>query len=348
MSTLMPGHAPLRFHPIANLFPMISESELADLGADMKANGQVETVKLFQGMILDGRNRYTAGVKCNLPVRTEIFSGSMREALDWVISKNLHRRHLTESQRAIVAAQIGRLKLGDNQHTRAATSGPTLFAPAHPSSPAQICAGSAEAGIHEGEEIQNTSGVAPEEGAAAVLEQDLPGPPDAQLSQGERAGMAKVSRRLVQHADEVVAKGAPELLEKVTSGEIRVSAAAEIATLPIEQQRAIIASADPRAVKDVAKSNRADKAKAGRERRLKNMTKADATPLLDGGEPIGVFYLDIPREFAAWSEETGADKSPENHYRVEGLRFLCDLREKILKRAAPNAVMFMWGWANSL
>src|SRR5579859_1779506 len=98
MSFLPPGHAPLKFHPLANLFPMLSDKELDELGSDIKANGQVETVKLHRGMVLDGRNRYTACGKFNIGVRTEIFEGSDREALAWVISKNLKRRHLTESQ----------------------------------------------------------------------------------------------------------------------------------------------------------------------------------------------------------------------------------------------------------
>lgn len=119
MTTLMPGHAPLKFHPLANLFPMISDGELEDLGEDIKTNGQVETVKLHRGMILDGRNRYTACQRKGLAVRTEIFDGTDREALNWVISKNLKRRHLTESQRAMVAARLATLRLGDNQHKAA-------------------------------------------------------------------------------------------------------------------------------------------------------------------------------------------------------------------------------------
>lgn len=36
----------------------------------------------------------------------------------WVISRNLHRRHLNESQRAKIAAKLAKLKHGDNQHTK--------------------------------------------------------------------------------------------------------------------------------------------------------------------------------------------------------------------------------------
>jgi hypothetical protein len=116
---LPPGHAPLKFHPLANLFPMLADPELDDLAEDIRINGQVETIKLHRGMVLDGRNRYTACARKNLGVRSEVFSGTDREALAWVISKNLKRRHLTESQRAMVAARLATLRLGDNQHTGA-------------------------------------------------------------------------------------------------------------------------------------------------------------------------------------------------------------------------------------
>lgn len=310
MSYLPPGHAPLKFHPLANLFPMLSDKELDELGADIKSNGQVETVKLHRGLVLDGRNRYTACGKYNLGVRTEIFEGSDREALAWVISKNLKRRHLSEGQRAAVAAAIGRLPLGANQHTAA---------------PAQICAPSLDLGE-----------AAPAEAAEPAM------------TQTERADLLNVSRRSVQHADLVFEKGATELQDALRDGKVAASTAADIASLPIEEQRAIIAAADPKAVKEVAKKNRAEKATKGRERRLANMAKGDATPLLAGGGKVGVFYCDIPREFVAWAEETGAEKSPENHYRVESFQFLANLRDKILQRAEPNAVMFMWAWANSL
>jgi N6-adenosine-specific RNA methylase IME4 len=306
---LMPG-APLpKHHPIANLFPMLAAEHRESFRKSL-AEQQNHPIVLHRGMILDGRNRARELAELNKPIAYVVFVGTSEQALDYVIDENLERRHLTESQRAMMAADIATMKLGANQHT---------------AKPAQICAPALDLG--------------------APVEDVAPAPA---VSQSHAAEIANVSRRSVQTAVKVKETAAPEVVEAVRAGQIAVSTAADIASLPVEQQRDIIAQADPKAVKEVAKRNRQEKAKAGRERRLNNMRKGDATPLLDGGEKVGVFYVDIPREFAAWSEATGEEKAPTNHYRTETFRFMADLRDKILARAKDNSVMIMWAWANSL
>src|SRR5215472_6836289 len=47
-------------HPLANMFPMIEGQALEDLKHDIAAKGILEPIRLYQGMILDGRNRYSA------------------------------------------------------------------------------------------------------------------------------------------------------------------------------------------------------------------------------------------------------------------------------------------------
>jgi N6-adenosine-specific RNA methylase IME4 len=104
---------PIKFHPFAALFPLIEGAEFDDLVADIKANGQREDIVLLDGDVLDGRNRFraclAAGVAPRIvPFRRE-FDG---DPLAFVISKNLKRRHLDESQRAMVAAAIANLDHG--------------------------------------------------------------------------------------------------------------------------------------------------------------------------------------------------------------------------------------------
>jgi N6-adenosine-specific RNA methylase IME4 len=106
--------AELEPHPFAAIFPILEGDDLAALVADIKANGLQNPIVLCDGEILDGRNRYLACAKAGVPIRTENYGGS--DPLSFVISVNLRRRHLNESQRAMVAAQLATLRRGSNQH----------------------------------------------------------------------------------------------------------------------------------------------------------------------------------------------------------------------------------------
>jgi ParB-like chromosome segregation protein Spo0J len=102
-----------RFHPIANLFPLMDGELLNALVVDIRANGLREPIVEFEGLILDGRNRYEACRRANCEPRLEPFEGD--DPLAFVLSKNLHRRHLNESQRAIIMARIATLGRGGDR-----------------------------------------------------------------------------------------------------------------------------------------------------------------------------------------------------------------------------------------
>lgn len=267
---LEPGHAPLKFHPLANLFPMLSEQELEDLGQDIRDNGQLEDVILHRDMILDGRNRYTAATRKGLAVRTSIFEGDDRAALAWVISKNLKRRHLTESQRAMVAARIATLKLGANQHTQAAPIGAPLT---------------------------DLLGEAPPSREPVAI-----------VSQTEAAELMNVGRRSVQRAAVVEEMAAPELKQAVETGKVAVSTAAEIAeALPVEEQKAV-AELSEKEILERAKAIRKeanDKRRAERADEIRR--KAEASTALPTGRKFPLIYLDPPTKFAAGDSDRSTE-----------------------------------------
>src|SRR5262245_25638302 len=92
-------------HPLAEVYPLIEGDEFEALVKDIEANGLIEAITLFEGKILDESNRYNAckAIKCfkfgkhdfrNLPA-----DGDKVDPLSFVISKNSHRRHLTQEQK---------------------------------------------------------------------------------------------------------------------------------------------------------------------------------------------------------------------------------------------------------
>src|SRR5690606_3352414 len=77
--------------------------------------GQHEPILLLDGMVLDGRNRQWACEFAQIEPIYEQYTGT--DPLNFVLSKNLHRRHLSESQRALIAASIVDWECGLNQNT---------------------------------------------------------------------------------------------------------------------------------------------------------------------------------------------------------------------------------------
>ena len=98
----------MRFHPLADIFPLLEGDEFEALVADIKANGQREAIWLIvedgEPSILDGRNRYRACVAAGIEPKTRTYVGD--DPLRDVISLNVHRRHLSPGQLAAVALKI--------------------------------------------------------------------------------------------------------------------------------------------------------------------------------------------------------------------------------------------------
>ena len=98
----------LEFHDYAQLFPLIVGDEYQALLDDIDANGQREPIVLYEGKILDGRNRYRVCKDLLIEPMREEFTGD--DALGYVLSLNLYRRQLTIAQRALIAAELSSLR----------------------------------------------------------------------------------------------------------------------------------------------------------------------------------------------------------------------------------------------
>jgi hypothetical protein len=95
-----------KFHPEAARFPLLDEKspEFLGLVADIKANGLREPIELLNSMIIDGRNRDRACKQAEIKPEYKRLPSDTNPVAH-VLSKNVHRRHLKESQRAIIGAQ---------------------------------------------------------------------------------------------------------------------------------------------------------------------------------------------------------------------------------------------------
>ncbi len=119
----IPTKSALEFHPLANVFPLSDGEEFRALMADIAAHGVREPVVLYEGQILDGRNRYRASWAAGVDCPLTNYEGDDPAA--YVVSLNLRRRHLTESQRAMAAAKLVSWARGENQHTSGSANLPT-------------------------------------------------------------------------------------------------------------------------------------------------------------------------------------------------------------------------------
>jgi hypothetical protein len=100
------------FHPFASVLPMLGVADANELAADILANGLREEIVLFEGKILDGRNRYRACKTVGVEPRFVDLNGD-GDPIDFIVSKNIKRRHLTQSQKAMVVAKFAQLPRGD-------------------------------------------------------------------------------------------------------------------------------------------------------------------------------------------------------------------------------------------
>lgn len=111
----------LKQHPLSAAFPSMSDEDFATLKADIAAHGQREPIIVHEGMVLDGWHRYRACADLGIKPQQFTFDASA-DPVAFVLSNNLHRRHLTPSQRAaaiVACADYG--SHGGNRKVQGAT-----------------------------------------------------------------------------------------------------------------------------------------------------------------------------------------------------------------------------------
>ena len=95
---------PYESHPIADIWPLLSDEELQELAEDIKQRGLLNPIVLYEGKILDGRNRFKACQLAGVVPKTLQYEGD--KPISHALALNEKRRHLTKSQRAALAVEI--------------------------------------------------------------------------------------------------------------------------------------------------------------------------------------------------------------------------------------------------
>lgn len=93
------------FHEVANIFPMMTSEEYRDLVDDIRKNGQKVPIETYQGLIIDGRNRYKACSECGIEPQYKEWDGN-GSLVEHVVSLNMKRRDLTRGQRAAIGLEV--------------------------------------------------------------------------------------------------------------------------------------------------------------------------------------------------------------------------------------------------
>lgn len=190
----------LKFHEAANIFPLMTGVDCDALKADIQEHGLQLPIEILDGKIIDGRNRYKACLELKVACRP--LKVSTDDPIAYVLSRNLHRRHLTASQRAMIAAKAK--ELYEKEANKRMTAG-------------KGSDGSGGRGHKRNPVVSLPKGLG-----------------RARDQAGKAVG---VSGSLVDKGAKVLKKAMPELIKAVEEGRMSVSIAANLAEAPEDEQR---------------------------------------------------------------------------------------------------------------
>jgi ParB-like chromosome segregation protein Spo0J len=201
-SSDVPSNGAYEDHPSAAIFPLMDSDDLQGLADDILKNGLREKIVLLEQKILDGRNRYRACQIAGVEAKFMVFEG--HDPTAFVLSKNIHRRNITKSQRAAIAADL--LPLIENEARRKNTK--------------SVSASDGQAASPQKTDVEKIP-------PAEASEQKSPQPTEESESQKSRDVAAKaldVNPRYVSYA-KLIKNEAPDLHEQVKQGTITLTQA---------------------------------------------------------------------------------------------------------------------------
>ncbi len=202
----------------------LTPDELDALERSILAEGCRDALVLSNDLLIDGHNRYAICQKHGLPFNT-IQATQFKNMDDvhlWMIDQHLGRRSVSDFQRGVLALRKRE-----------------IIATRRSAAAAAVMAAKADAPQAEGE--------APWEGetdpvVAAALASVAKVPDEALDTREALARVARLSSSQVKLIETIQQKAAPEVVAAVRSGDISLSTAAVVASLPVDEQQAVAAA----------------------------------------------------------------------------------------------------------
>jgi len=318
------------FHPLANIFPLVEGQDFADLVKDIRTHGLREPIVLLEGKILDGRNRYRACVAAGLlpgslntltvpqlkyfkhHVPAGQATPSQDQLLDFVWSKNFHRRQLDKSQRAMVMADYETFRHGGARRAMVQDANLQLEntepAPAGPTR-AEL----AERG-HVSERLLAS--------AAVVRDHAIP-----ELKEAVRQGglaVTSIEEIALQPAEQQ--KAIYDALPRDDAGKLTPEA--------------------KKALAPIIKEVRAEKQAEKKEKRTRREADLADKILSLPEEKAGLILSDFEWHFKVRSAETGMDRHAANHYVTASdahtPEAIVERQRERMSVAADDCIHLMW------
>lgn len=346
----LPGLTPRPVHLLATGWRMLNEAELLELAEDIRKNGQIEPTYLLDGEILDGRNRERACHVLGREARYEDLDRAQFLDVDgeldveriaaWVIAKNDRRRHDTPQVRGwVIWTKLPALKAECRRRQLASRAPPGVRADERTEAP------------------PSAEGDAPTPTPTPTNDRHAG---EATARAAELAGMSRSSMERIAQVDRAIKDGraVPELGEAIGSDQVPIRTAADVAQLPIEEQRRFLDSIDPRLVDERGRQRQLAVKAAKREaleRRKQEQAReaAERLPSIEGIEFIEGRASDVlqtlePGSFdlietdSPWHFEQQANGAASAHFPTMPTNEIVADHLHLSALAARNAVLVVW------
>jgi len=282
----------LKLHPHQYLIPPMSEEDYHNLLEDIRQNGILQPIDItYNNVILDGHHRVKAAKELGIKeVEVRIPELLYVDEDEYLISVAMNRRHLTEGQKAVLANEYRKILSEKAKKERA-----EIAVIQREINRGNILSDTAADKMNERHEVDTRK---------------------------EASDKFKVSERKVKTVQEIE-KTAPEVYEKLGSGDLQIHEAKVIAQLP-EDKRETVLEKKLETKKDIRSI----------VREINNAEKnQNVKPIPEG--KFSIIYADPP-----WQYEfsISTSRGTENHYPAMELEKIKEIKVP----AANNAMLFLW------